>query len=247
MTKIISKKPDTQPSTPFAGLEASMRGRRNRRSQRRSPSKVPGAEIYAEITKSLRKVEQNIHSARFDGRPDLVIETFINLDHLNFVAHETFFELHRETCEEVWTLFVKVRAFSDKLWKRDAKKIIEFTKQTAEITTHSSRHSADPDATRRQRYRNRLSKRRPPAKVPDTEIYDEIAKSLGNVSQNLLLGGFDGRPDLVTEAFKELNDLNRAACDAFMELHRKACDEVSALDTRVQAFRDKLWKRDPKK
>ena len=96
------------------------------------------------------------------------------------------------------------------------------------------------------RYRKRRSKRRGPPKVPDEEIYVEIAILLNKTQQNLFFGGFDGRPDLVTEAFKELNDLNRAACDAFMELHRKACDEVSALDTRVQAFRDKLWKRDPK-
>ena len=245
MTKIISKKPDTQPSTPVAGLNTFMPERRNRRSKRRSPSKVPGAEIYAEIAKSLRKVEQNLHSGRFDGRPDLAMEAFGNLVELNRAAHEIFFKLHRET-REVWTLFVYLRAFWGELWKRDAKKITEFTKQTAEITTHSSRHSADPDATRRQRYRNRLSKRRPPAKVPDTEIYDEIAKSLGNVSQNLLLGGFDGRPDLVTEAFKELSELNRTACDTFMELHRRVCDEVSSLDTRVQAFWDKLGKRDPK-
>jgi len=144
----------------------------------------------------------------------------------------------------VWTLNAYVQGFWDELWKRDAKKITEVTRQTAEITTHTSRHSAGPDAT--QRYRNRRSKRRSPPKVL-AEIYVEIAKSLSNVKQNLLFGGFDGRPDLVTEAFKELNELNRAACDAFLEFHRKACDEVSALDTRVQAIWDKLWKRDPKK
>ena len=122
MTNIIFKKPDTQPSTRFAGLEASMRGRRNRRSKRRPPSKVPGAEIYAEIAKSLSKVEQNVRSGRFDGRPDLVTEAFMNLNDLNFFAYETFVELHRESCEEVWTLYTYVQAFWDELWKRDAKK-----------------------------------------------------------------------------------------------------------------------------
>ena len=125
MTKTISKKPDTQPpSTAFAGLDAFMPGRRNRRS-RWSPSKVPGAEIYAEIAKSLRKVEQNICSGRFDGHFDPAWEAFRNLEELNCMAQETFFELHRETCEDVWTLFVNVLAFSDKLWKRDAKKTLK--------------------------------------------------------------------------------------------------------------------------
>ena len=125
------------------------------------------------------------------------------------------------------------------------KKITESTKQTAEITTHSSKQSAGLDASM-ARYRNRCSKRRSPPKVPDEEIYVEIAKSLSKVEQNLFFGGFDGRPDLVMEAFKELNELNRTACDTFMELHRRVCDEVSCLDTRVQAFWDKLGKRNPK-
>jgi len=98
MTKKISKKPDTQPSTPFAGLDAFMPGRRNRRSQRRSLSKVPGVEIYAAITASLSKVEKYTRSGEFDGRPDLVMEEFTNLNDFNFVAHETFLELHHETC-----------------------------------------------------------------------------------------------------------------------------------------------------
>lgn len=126
------------------------------------------------------------------------------------------------------------------------KKITEFTKQTAEITTHPSKQSAGLD-TSMARYRNRRSKRRFPPKVPDEEIYVEIAKSLSKVEQNLFFGGFDGRPDLIMEAFKELSELNRTACDTFMELHRRACDELSSLDTCVQAFSDRLWKRDPKK
>lgn len=93
-----------------------------RKSKRRSPSKVPGAEIYVEIAKSLSKVEQNVRSGRFDGRPDLVMEAFRNLNDLNFFAYETFFELHRESCEEVWTLYTRVQAFWDELWKHDAKK-----------------------------------------------------------------------------------------------------------------------------
>ena len=111
----------------------------------------------------------------------------------------------------------------------------ESTKQTAEITTHPSRRSARVDATMR----------RLPPKLDGAEIYGEIAKSLSKVEQNLHLGGFDGRPDLVMEAFKELNELNRAACDTFMELHRQVLGR--ALDTRVQAFWDELWKRDAKK
>jgi hypothetical protein len=159
MTEPTFKKPNTQPSTPSAGLDAIMQGRRNRRSKRRPPPKVPGAKIYVEIAKSLSKVERNVLSGRFDGRPDLVLEAFMNLNDLNCVANETFFELHRETCEEVWGVDAHVHVFLDKLWKRDAKKITESTKQTAEITTHPSTPSTGLDAIM-QRRRNRRSKRR---------------------------------------------------------------------------------------
>jgi hypothetical protein len=65
MTKTISKKPNTQASTP----SAIMQGRHNRRSKRRSPPKVPGAEIYVKIAKSLNTVEKNLLSGRFYRRP----------------------------------------------------------------------------------------------------------------------------------------------------------------------------------
>jgi hypothetical protein len=88
--------------------------------------------------------------------------------------------------------------------------------------------------------RNRRYRRGPPPNVPGAELYVEIAKALSNVERNVRSGGFNGRPDLVDKAFKELDELNCAAYGTFCELQW-------ALHTHVQAVWGKLWKRDAKK
>jgi hypothetical protein len=110
-------------------------------------------------------------------------------------------------------------------------KITESTKQTAEITTHPSTPAF---------------KREFPPKVPGGDIYVEIAESLGEFELNVRFGGFNGRPALLRQAFKELNELNRAASDTFCELH-ETCEEVWAQHTFLQACWDKMRKRDAKK
>jgi hypothetical protein len=99
MTKTISKKPNTQPSTPSAGRDAIMRG--YRKGRRRLP-KVLDAEIYFYIEKSLRNVELDVRFGRFDGRPDLVKEAFMELEDLNHRAYDAFIELQRDTREGAW-------------------------------------------------------------------------------------------------------------------------------------------------
>jgi hypothetical protein len=109
MTKTISKKPNTQASMPSARLNGIMQGRHNRRSKRRPPPKVPGAEIYVKIAKSLNTVEKNLLSGRFYRRYDLFIEAMTDLQKLNRAASDTFCELHRKTCEEILTLHTYFR------------------------------------------------------------------------------------------------------------------------------------------
>ena len=50
---------------------------------------------------------------------------------------------------------------------------------------------------------------------------------------DVLFGTLDGRPDRVMEAFRQLNDLNSQAFDAFLALNT----EVRRLQTRC----DELW------
>jgi hypothetical protein len=55
--------------------------------------------------------------------------------------------------------------------------------------------------------------------TPGTEIYREIRESLNEFQINISFGRLDGRPDLVMKAFRQLNDLNGQAYDAFLELN----------------------------
>jgi hypothetical protein len=115
--------PNSQRSTRVTGREDIMRRRRNRRVKPRPPPKVPGAEIFSALQKSLSEFEQNAIRGRFDGRPDLVMEAFMDINDLRRQAYEVHFELHRETCENVHYLHVRVHAFWDDLWKHNRKKV----------------------------------------------------------------------------------------------------------------------------
>lgn len=137
MTKSVPT-PNTPNPEPRARAEKKRRtpsahARRPKLSQkqlrRRGPPKIPGAEVFNELRLELSKVEQRAISGEFDGRPDLVIEAFIHLNDLSRIAYETFFELHRETCESVWTLNQHalsldeiVKAFWSELWKKESQK-----------------------------------------------------------------------------------------------------------------------------
>ena len=114
--------PNPQRSTRFTGREAILRRRRNRRVNPRPPAKVPGAEIFTALEKSLSEVQQNFLRGRFNGRPDLVMEAFMDINDLRRQAYEAHFELHRETCESVYYLGEQVHAFWDELWKHIEKK-----------------------------------------------------------------------------------------------------------------------------
>jgi hypothetical protein len=107
MTKPISKKLHTQPSTW-----------RYRERRRRLP-KVLDAEIYFYMEKSLRTVEADVRRGTFDGRPDLVKEAFMELEDLNHKAYDAFVELQRDTHEGTWNYVQHLWA---KLWKHHAKK-----------------------------------------------------------------------------------------------------------------------------
>jgi hypothetical protein len=102
MTKTISKKPNTQASTP----SAIMQGRHNRRSNRRPE----------EIGKSLGKFQMHVLAGRWDGRGDGVMEASKQLEDLNSKAYDTFLELNREIrhlqarWEDLWELKKSTRA-----------------------------------------------------------------------------------------------------------------------------------------
>jgi hypothetical protein len=70
---------------------------------------------------------------------------------------------------------------------------------------------------RMRRYRRTRRAR----KLPGSEIYGDLLKSLHEVKDKLLSGKFDGHPDRVDEAFMNLSKLVLDAYENLRELHRK--------------------------
>jgi hypothetical protein len=111
--------PNPQRSTRLTGREAIMRRRRYRRIKPRPPAKVPGAEIFTALEKSLSEVQQNFLRGWFNGRPDRVMEAFMDINDLRRQAYEA----HRETCETVYYLTEQLHVFWDDLRKRFEKRV----------------------------------------------------------------------------------------------------------------------------
>jgi hypothetical protein len=101
MTKPISKKPHTHPSTPSTEPDT---------------RQTPGTEIYREMRKSLVKFNMDVLFGTLNGRPDRVMEAFRQLNDLNSQAFDAFLALNTEVrrlqarCDELWELKKSTRA-----------------------------------------------------------------------------------------------------------------------------------------
>jgi hypothetical protein len=91
--------------------------------RRRGPPKIPGAEVFSNLRIALSNVQQRAISGEFDGRPDLVMEAFMNLDDLSCQAYETYFEFHRETNEYALMRHHRVKCLWSHVWKKDLETI----------------------------------------------------------------------------------------------------------------------------